>query len=483
MGAFANGFPASNTPGRNNPGRVRVCCSFGLGHVKGTAVSLLSRLLRLERVVLFEGAGADKALTRFSYIGFNVREKVVVKHDGCYRDGQRLGARFSPGSNGLGRGKSQGDLLGEFYGGYVGYLSYAFVECCDILRAPLKERSDEVGTFFVVDTWCVIDNATGETSLCLSREVDRGMSSAARMSYLAEEADKAKASLLFPEETHLSEGHPVVRREVPREVFMKRVARAQEMIAGGEAIQVVLSDYMDIEGISPFVFYKRLRDINPSPYMYFFKDGERCIVGSSPEVHLRIKGAKATLKPIAGTRPRNSRASLDAIIADLKGDEKERAEHLMLVDLARNDLSRICEVGSVKVTSFMVPEVYSHVVHLVSEVEGDLPPASDAMEVLRNTFPAGTVSGAPKTRAIEIIDELESEGRGAYAGCIGYLGFDGTLDMAITIRTAFFEGRRARFQAGAGIVYDSDPQKEYGEIMNKMMALITAGGTHDRLDR
>ncbi|HAR96697.1 MAG TPA: hypothetical protein DCR97_12165 [Deltaproteobacteria bacterium] len=254
------------------------------------------------------------------------------------------------------------------------------------------------------------------------------------------------------------------------------MARVREMIGEGEAIQVVLSDFLEAEGIDPFDFYRNLRRINPSPYMYFLKDGDSYIVGSSPEIHVRIRDRKAILKPIAGTRRRDPAVDLNETIASLTADEKERAEHLMLVDLARNDLSRICTVGSVQVKSFMEPEVYSHVVHLVSEVEGDLSEQVSIFEALKQTFPAGTVSGAPKVRAIEIIDEMEDHPRGPYAGCIGYIGFNGSVDMAITIRTAVFDGKKSRLQAGAGVVYDSVPEKEYDEVMNKLLALLKSGG-------
>jgi anthranilate synthase component 1 len=248
------------------------------------------------------------------------------------------------------------------------------------------------------------------------------------------------------------------------------------MIADGEAIQIVLSDFLEADNIDPFEFYRNLRKINPSPYMYFLKDNGISVVGSSPEIHLRVRDRVATLKPIAGTRKLRPADNVEEVIESLTHDEKERAEHLMLVDLARNDLSRICQVGSVAVGSFMQPEAYSHVVHMVTDVTGRLKEGTHVFEALRQTFPAGTVSGAPKVRAIEVIDELEEYPRGAYAGCVGYIGFDGSLDMAITIRTAIFEKGRARLQGGAGIVYDSVPEREYDEVMNKLLVLMKAGG-------
>ncbi len=244
----------------------------------------------------------------------------------------------------------------------------------------------------------------------------------------------------------------------------------------GEAIQIVLSDFLEAENVDPFQFYRHLRKINPSPYLYFLKDNDAYIVGSSPEIHLQIRGREATLKPIAGTKPLTGACDVQEVINSLTTDEKEKAEHLMLVDLARNDLSRICKVGTVRVKSFMQPEIYSHVAHLVSEVEGMLADRVDVFEALKQTFPAGTVSGAPKVRAIEAIDEMEEHARGPYAGCIGYVGFDGSVDMAITIRTAIFAGDRVRLQAGAGIVSDSVAEREYDEVMNKLLVLLKSGG-------
>jgi anthranilate synthase component 1 len=277
-------------------------------------------------------------------------------------------------------------------------------------------------------------------------------------------------------------GKPLITRKIPKAAFMEKVSTIKRMIEEGEAIQVVLSDYLEVEGLDPFDFYRNLRRINPSPYMYFLKDGNFSIVGSSPEVHIKITGRKAILKPIAGTKPRRGFDDVDKIIKELSSDEKEKAEHLMLVDLARNDLSRICSIGSVAVKSFMEPEIYSHVSHLVSHVEGELTAAMGPLEAVKRTFPAGTVSGAPKTRAIEIIDEMEKSVRGPYAGCLGYLGFNGNVDMAITIRTAYFSGQKARLQAGAGIVYDSIPEREYEEVLNKLGALIKSGGMDDTVN-
>jgi anthranilate synthase component I len=448
-----------------------------------TPVSILSRLLGLDRAILLESARGDKTYSRFSFLAFDMEEKLILKNDGFYKDGERAGniARLEQDVSRI-CGPSEGDF-GDFRGGYVGYFSYEFVEACDILRKPLTKGDGVLGVLYPVEKWLVYDNYTNKAFLALSREIERDRdrkelfhSMNAELDAMAERLDGLPRMAAIP-------GKPVVTRSIPRVSFMNKVKTVKEMIEDGEAIQVVISDYLTVEGLDPFEFYRNLRRINPSPYMYFLKDGDSYIVGSSPEVHIKVTDRKAILKPIAGTKPRKNGSDIDAIIKELSEDEKEKAEHLMLVDLARNDLSRICTTGSVRVESFMEPEVYSHVVHLVSLVRGDLADKIGPIEALKRTFPAGTVSGAPKTRAIEIIDEIEESVRGPYAGCLGYLGFNGNVNMAITIRTAYFNGHTARFQAGAGIVYDSVPEKEYEEVCNKLGALIGSGGINDSIDR
>ncbi len=255
--------------------------------------------------------------------------------------------------------------------------------------------------------------------------------------------------------------------------FTDKVRTGKKLIEDGEALQVVLSMRADLpEGVDPYRFYLKLRSLNPSPYMFFLKSGPIVITGSSPEIHVLVAEGKVVLKPIAGTVPRGkTEEDNNRNKQRLLADEKERAEHLMLVDLARNDLARIARPESVKVTEFMQPEDYSHVIHLVSQVEAALEENAHAADVLRETFPAGTVSGAPKVRAMEIIDELEKDAREAYAGAVGYIGYNGYTDTCITIRTAYFTPNGNYIQAGAGIVADSDPDGEFNEICNKLRAL------------
>ena len=448
-----------------------------------TPVSILSRLTGLPRAILLESAKGDKTYSRFSFLAFDIKERLTLAEDGFYRNGEFAGdLALLEGEMDQYCEPAPGEY-GDFRGGYVGYLNYGFVEGCDILRAPLARRNGAFGTLYLVEKWLVYDNYTNKAYLAVSRKTDPDESARERTMAMENELDEMEARLASLPVIDRKPDTPVVTRTIPKAGFMEKVRKIKGMIEDGEAIQVVLSDYLEVEGLDPFGFYRNLRRINPSPYMYFLKDGDSFIVGSSPEVHIKITGGRAILKPIAGTRPRTDSADLEEIIHDLSTDEKERAEHLMLVDLARNDLARICKAGTVRVEGFMKPEVYSHVVHLVSLVSGEMGPDTGTLDALKGTFPAGTVSGAPKTRAIEIIDETEEAARGAYAGCLGYIGFDGSVNMAITIRTAYFSGTKARFQAGAGIVYDSDPEREYLEVMNKLGALTRAGGIYDRVDR
>lgn len=260
------------------------------------------------------------------------------------------------------------------------------------------------------------------------------------------------------------------------EEFERMVERAKEYIHAGDIFQVVLSQRFstEIEG-DPFNVYRALRRVNPSPYMFYLKLGDLKVAGSSPEVLVRVQNGVAVTRPLAGTRPRGETPEQDLLLEkELLADPKERAEHVMLVDLGRNDLGRICNYGSVRVTEQMQIERYSHVMHIVSNVEGDVQPGVPALEVLGACFPAGTVSGAPKVRAMEIIDELETESRGIYAGAVGYIDFSGNLDFCIAIRTIVIKGRTAYLQAGAGIVADSDPKGEYRETINKSKALLRA---------
>ncbi len=292
--------------------------------------------------------------------------------------------------------------------------------------------------------------------------------------------DRLETRLLEP----LERPHPHPRpRAVPEYSagwpgtdFRAAVARAQQYIVDGDVMQVVLAQRMSVPfSAAPLDLYRALRGLNPSPYMYYMDLGDHHVVGASPEILVRLEDDRVTVRPIAGTRPRGRNPQEDqALEAELLADPKERAEHLMLIDLGRNDVGRVSRTGTVRVTDTMVVERYSHVMHIVSNVEGELQPGLSAMDVLRATFPAGTVSGAPKIRALEIINELEPVKRGVYAGAVGYLSWSGNMDTAIAIRTAVLHDSVLHIQAGAGVVYDSVPENEWQETLNKGRAVVRA---------
>jgi anthranilate synthase component 1 len=286
-----------------------------------------------------------------------------------------------------------------------------------------------------------------------------------------------------PATTERTNGEVAFTSNLGREGYAKAVEAAKEHIRAGDIVQVVLAHRLEATAaVSPFDVYRALRILNPSPYMYYLRYADRSVAGSSPEILVRTSGRKIALRPIAGTRSRGATREEDlALERELVASEKDRAEHVMLVDLGRNDVGKVAEIGSVRTTEFMTVERYSHVMHLVSHVEGTLREGLGPFDVLRACFPAGTVSGAPKKRAMEIIESLEPSRRGAYAGAMGYFDFHGNADFCITIRTATFEGGRVHLGVGAGIVADSDPEEEWTETRNKGRAVeaavrLAAGG-------
>jgi anthranilate synthase component I len=287
------------------------------------------------------------------------------------------------------------------------------------------------------------------------------------------------ASFAPPQAVHVDDAEA----NMAREDYLDAVERSKEYIRAGDIFQVVPSQRFSLQtDVDPFSIYRVLRVINPSPYMYLFDLGDTCIVGSSPEALVTVRGGQASIWPIAGSAPRSSSDEHDRLLEEqLRADEKERAEHVMLVDLARNDLGRVCELGSVTVDDFMDVVRYSHVMHLRSTVTGTVRPGMSAVDVLRATFPAGTLSGAPKVRAMEIIDELEPTRRGLFGGGIGYVDAAGNIDLCIAIRTVVLRGGQAYVQAGAGVVADSVPEREFSETQNKAMALLAAVRAAEKL--
>ena len=370
--------------------------------------------------------------------------------------------------------------LPRFTGGMVGYFGYDVIRGIEPrLAQGRKGSSPDVPDICMLlcEELAVFDNA--KASLLLLVHADPAEPGAydgavARINELR--AKLAATRVVTAAEEDATRPEPELECSFPKRDFMQAVDRIKRHIVAGDVMQTVLSQQLrcDCE-VPPVNLYRALRAINPSPYMYYMDLGETKVVGSSPEVLVRLESDMVTLRPIAGTRPRGASKQRDMELAeDLLADPKELAEHLMLVDLGRNDAGRVSVPGGVEVTERMVIERYSHVMHIVSNVSGRLRPGLDAVDVLRAAFPAGTVTGAPKIRAMELIDEIEPYGRGIYAGAVGYLAWNGDMDLAIAIRTAVISGGRLHLQAGAGIVADSDPEREWEETMNKGRALIRA---------
>jgi anthranilate synthase component 1 len=370
--------------------------------------------------------------------------------------------------------------LPRFFGGAVGYLGYDMVRYFERLSLSKPVEIDAYDSYLVItDTILVFDNIRQKIKVVSNAHVEPGTkledAYADATAKIEAIIKKLKAPLNPPNSL------PPVNKvsfssNITRQAFEESVLKAKEYVKAGDIIQVVLSQRFSAElTVDPFNIYRALRTLNPSPYMFFLRLDDTLVVGASPEVMVRKEGEQVELRPIAGTRPRGNSPAEDCRLGhELLEDPKERAEHVMLVDLGRNDLGRVCTTGTVKVTELMVVERYSHVMHIVSNVQGDLDKGKDCFDVLRATFPAGTLSGAPKVRAMEIIEELEPVRREIYGGAVGYFSFSGNMDMAIAIRTMVIKDGRIHLQAGAGIVADSDPATEYQETVNKAMAVVKA---------
>jgi anthranilate synthase component 1 len=375
----------------------------------------------------------------------------------------------------------------RFSGGLAGYFAYDTVRAIEP-RLAAGRKAEWLGLpdirLLLSDELAVVDNLSGKLHLIVYADP------ATPDAYSKANARLVELRARLRDKVELPAHPPQPPLEAPRsnigeQAFYAAVARAKRYITEGDIMQVQVSQRLAQRfDASPMNLYRALRSINPSPYMFYFDFGDCQLVGASPEILVRREGDKVTLRPIAGTRKRGATPEKDAVMErELVNDPKERAEHVMLIDLGRNDVGRIAKVGTVKVTETMVVERYSHVMHMVSNVEGEVEPSLSPMELLRATFPAGTVTGTPKVRAMEIIDELEPEGRGVYAGAVGYLGFQGNIDLAIAIRTGIVKAGTLYVQAAAGIVADSIPQNEWRETQNKARALLAAAEqVHEGLD-
>ncbi len=430
---------------------------------------------------LLESSEGGEKVARYSFIGFNPIARLTVNDAGVeFRSSESVLKEIQT------EGKNPVSILrnlmsafslnskpaARFFGGFVGYFSYDLVrnlikldgDSTDDLKQPICE-------FILAKNNIIFDHKEGRTYL-LSHEF-----SDFDKYEVEDELKDISDRISGYESPGIENGKPVnIESNLSKREFESSVNDAKDYIKAGDVFQVVLSQRFEtgFDG-DHFGVFQSLKKINSSPYMYFLDLGDRKIAGSSPEMLVRVENRRVETYPIAGTMPRGRTGEEDRKLGrELLQDEKERAEHLMLVDLGRNDIGRVARFGSVNVTKFMEIEKYSHVQHIVSEVAGELKPEMDEFDAFRSIFPAGTVSGAPKVRAMEVIEELEPTRRGIYAGSVGYFSFNHNLDSAITIRTIEFEGKKAYVQAGAGIVADSIPEREYEETLNKGRALLKA---------
>jgi len=367
--------------------------------------------------------------------------------------------------------------LPRFAGGLVGCFGYDTVRYIEP-RLAKTEKKDVLGTpdilLLLSEEIAIVDNLSGKLTLVVYAEPGVPNAYGRAQKRLKELVGKLREPVSVPAEVRVEPSEPV--SSFGEEAFKAAVQKGKDYIVEGDIMQVVLSQRMSKPfGASPLALYRAIRSLNPSPYMFYFNFEDFQVVGASPEILVRLEDKDVTVRPIAGTRKRGATHDEDqALEKELLADEKERAEHLQLLDLGRNDCGRVAKTGSVRVTEQFTVERYSHVMHIVSNVEGKLKDGLDPLAVLRATFPAGTVSGAPKLRAMEIIDELEPTKRGIYAGSVGYIGFHGDMDLAIAIRTAVLKDGQIHVQAGAGIVADSDPQAEWVETQTKARAMLRA---------
>ncbi len=459
-----------------------------------TPVSVYLKLAGHGPGFLLESVSGGEQLGRYSFIGVDLSRAYVLRDRvfEYHRAGEIQRRVLPEGADPL--ILLRGELarfrpiaapgLPRLFGGLVGYMSYEMVRYFEPRLVLPRSRTWPEAIFLLADTVVAFDHAYGRLLLITNVPISADAKSTHELAMERLNQLEARLAAPLPERPAEERGSSPtgLRSNMTLDEFCSRVERAKEHITAGDIYQVVLSQRFTRQTYaSPFSIYRALRRLNPSPYMFFFDFGKIAgkrplhLIGASPEMHVRLEGRQATMRPIAGTRPRGGDPGSDfSLERELLADAKERAEHVMLVDLARNDLGRVCSYGTIRVPSQMIIERYSHVMHIVSQVEGDLGPEFDAFDLMRATFPAGTVSGAPKIRAMEIICDLEDTARGPYAGAVGYFCFDGSMDSCITIRTLAMEGQEASVQAGAGIVADSVPEREFQECCDKANALAIA---------
>jgi len=457
-----------------------------------TPLSVYLKLAATPYSYLLESVQGGERFGRYSFIGISAQTRIAVYgHQVLVLTGQRISEREDDTNpldfieKFMGRFRAAPSAnLPRFCGGLVGAFGYDTVRYVET-RLTRTRKPDELNTpdilLFLSEELAVVDNLSGKLTLVVYAEPGVPGAYQKARARLKELIAKLRAPVQIPAAT-ATPSQPAVS-VFGEAAFKTAVARAKQYIRDGDIMQVVLSQRMVKPfTASPLALYRALRTLNPSPYMFYFDCEDFHIVGASPEILVRLEhqggnenAEVVTVRPIAGTRRRGASHDEDlALEKELLADQKERAEHVQLLDLGRNDVGRVAEVGSVKVTENMSIERYSHVMHIVSNVEGTLKRGLDALDVLKATMPAGTLSGAPKVRAMEIIDELEPVKRGIYGGAIGYLGFNGEMDLAIAIRTAVLKDGKLNVQAGAGIVADSDPNAEWQETQSKARAILRA---------
>ncbi|MDD2777164.1 MAG: anthranilate synthase component I [Gallionella sp.] len=449
-----------------------------------TPLSLYLKLANRPFSYLLESVQGGERFGRYSFIGLpadthiSVRGKHVTLTEGTHQTVCEVDnpldfihdyqARFHV---------AQLDNLPRFVGGLAGYFGYDTIRYIEPRLAD-TQKIDTIGTpdilLMLTEQLAVIDNLSGKLSFIVYANPAEDDAYALARSRLRELVGMMRLPVEIPYAPAVP--HVAATSEFGEAAFKAAVEKAKQYIFDGDIMQVVLAQRMSSPfPAPPLSLYRALRSVNPSPYMFYYHMGDHHVVGASPEILVRLENNAVTVRPIAGTRPRGKTPSQDAALAvELLADPKELAEHLMLIDLGRNDIGRVAQNGTVKLTEKMIIERYSHVMHIVSNVEARLKSGLSAMDVLKATFPAGTVSGAAKVRAMEIIDELEPTKRGIYAGAVGYLGFNGDMDLAIALRTAVVKDQMLYAQAGAGIVADSNPDSEWTETLNKARAVLYA---------
>jgi anthranilate synthase component 1 len=452
-----------------------------------TPLSLYVKLARKPFSFLLESVVGGERFGRYSFIGLPATTRISVRGDRVeVYDGDVVAERhhgdpldFIAAFQRRYRAAPVAGLP-RFCGGLAGCFSYDTVRYIEgKLAASAPSATDALASvpdilLLLTEELAVVDNLAGKISLIVYADPAKPHAYESALDRLQSLRRKLREPVDIPFQTATTPSE--ASSEFGAEPFQAAVARAREYIAAGDIMQVVLSQRMAMPfSASPLSLYRALRSLNPSPYMFFYDFGDLQVVGASPEILVRKEGDTVTLRPIAGTRGRGATRETDeALAVEMLADPKEIAEHVMLLDLGRNDVGRVATIGSVKVTERMAVERYSHVMHMVSNVEGRLRPGLTALDVLRASFPAGTVSGAPKVRAMEIIDELEPSRRGLYAGAVGYISFQGDMDLAIAIRTAVVRDGMLYAQVGAGIVHDSVPENEWRETLSKARAVLRA---------